>query len=83
MRYDDIDNCSCTAAERFSPAVAPQKEKERKNKEIWFYARFSACKYLGYTGKALGYIRPNIGSSAGQAQSLNKQKGMTDTSTLL
>jgi hypothetical protein len=46
------------------PAARLKKRKREKEKKIWFYAHFSACKYLGYTGKALGYTRPNVGSSA-------------------
>jgi hypothetical protein len=52
--------------EKISPAAHLKKRKRDKEnlKKIWFYAHFSACKYLGYTGKALGYTRPNVGSSA-------------------
>jgi hypothetical protein len=51
--------------EKFSPAARLKKRKRDKEKKFWFYAHFSACKYLGYTRKALGYTRPNVGSSAG------------------
>ncbi len=53
-------NIVAMETEIFLPAARLKKRKREKEKKIWFYAHISACKYLGYTGKALGCTRPNI-----------------------
>jgi hypothetical protein len=60
--------------EKFSPAVRLKKRKRDKEKKIWFYAHFSACKSLGYTGKALGYTRPNVAPALAVTFSISYQK---------
>ena len=46
-------NIVAMETEKLSPAARLKKIKREKEKKIWFYAHFSACKYLGYIGKVL------------------------------